>query len=230
MHKKVFWLVAVLALLSPSVGIAAPLIGQKDTFLATDSGGASFRCASVKSQKVYVIKKGAFYVPASTLVAALQSRVNGATSAALKKKLKTKLTVLKLEIRGRNKICASPPQVNTPTPTATPTLQPTPNNPNPTVPQSLEKLDRQVTEADVVNLVDKAGFGMGSDEARLIAIGVNQGIDALVDEFMRTREESAGLATRVDERLDGQIGKSSTQTPTGQRQGILDIWLHTRNQ
>lgn len=94
---------------------------------------------------------------------------------------------------------------------------------------SMATLDRAMTEEDVRYLFEKAGFGISPSEEDYISIGVNQGVSALVDAFMATHDEDAGLTDIVNDYLDNQLNLSTTQSPAGQRQGLLYLWANTHN-
>lgn len=94
---------------------------------------------------------------------------------------------------------------------------------------SLKHLDRSLTRADIQYLLNKASLGLSSREESLVQIGLTRGIDDLVNELMTEKPEPAGLLARVENELDGQLDKNTTQTPTGQRMAIYDIWLNTNN-
>jgi len=112
-------------------------------------------------------------------------------------------------------MASSPPPVPTPAPMPAPAPTPTPvpppmaSNPAPApapAPGSvrldlLRPLERsEVTEARIRLLTSKAGFGFGVNERPLLQIGRTQGIEAVVDEFMRHKDE---LCNRGDNKIPG---------------------------
>jgi len=94
---------------------------------------------------------------------------------------------------------------------------------------SMEKLDRALTREDVRYLLEKSGFGLAPSDERYVTLGLNQGIDALVDDLISIHTEPSDLMARVLDRRDGTLGTSTTQSMAGQRQALLDLWLHTQN-
>lgn len=95
---------------------------------------------------------------------------------------------------------------------------------------SMDPLDRAMTEEDVRYLFEKAGFGLSpSEKSFFVPIGVNQGVGALVNSFMETRSEDSGVAEKVADYLDNQLNVSTTQSPAGQRSGLMYHWAKTNN-
>lgn len=169
----------------------------------------SFQCTRVKSKPLFVTRVRGKFLLGADAIKKLQP--------ALSKKAKKKLKEMKTKVRAGNAACKNP-DVATPTPT-----------PIPIGNSTLEKLNRPLSRADVSYFLDKAAFGLSSHEETLVDIGINQGIDALVDALMTKRDEPSGLMSRVLDRLDGDLGIDTTQSPAGQREALLDLWLNTNN-
>lgn len=183
-----------------------PKINPSKVTSTTDAKGKTIYCASIKGKKRYVIKKKKTYFPGQKAIDDLSAKIS--RGQGNKKKLQKQLKDLKAQTKLRNEACQSNPADGN---------------------SSLKKLSRAVTRTDVIQLLDKAGFGLGADEEALVALAQNQGIEALVDEFMRPKTEPAGLADRMNDELDNQIGVNTTQTASGQRRAIVDLWVHTNN-
>lgn len=184
-----------------------------------DGKRGTVNCGMVDGRSRYVVLSNGAYISGAQAVKELAKKLEKAR-AAKRGSLQRKLESLKKRVKKNDKLCrdASYP---TPTPTATPTFG-APSG-------SLVKLARPLTRAEVQYLLDKAGLGLSSAEEALVSVGVDHGVTALVEEFMRTHSEDADLLPRVDDLLDASIGSSTTQTPSGQRMALLDLWVHTNN-
>ncbi|MBP9838269.1 MAG: hypothetical protein KBC84_06105, partial [Proteobacteria bacterium] len=182
-----------------------------------------------------VKSKKKFYLASNTL-----NSLKADLAKALKKKKKNQAKIDKLtnqvnakqlEVTELNQICHNvmfPPSDGSPNPTPTPE----PDEPDLSDPDdynSLEPLSRPITSEDVRYLGEKAGFGFSSREEYLTSIGVNQGVAALVENFMNTRAEDSGLMDRVNDLLDGDVGRTTTQSAYGQRAALMELQTHTNN-
>jgi uncharacterized protein (DUF1800 family) len=234
-HTALYVIVA--SLLSTTALVEAAnlkTIPSNQIFKRQDTQGATIYCATVRGDKKLALKSGASYVVASDKLKQLKSSVKKA-SASKKKSLKAEIKKLTTKIERqepRCKISSSPTPSPTSSPVPTQSLTPIPTlTPiaDPIVPPSLDKITRTLTRADVQLLLDKAGLGLSSREEYLVTIGTTQGIDALVDEFMKTKDDPSGLRERSLDRLDGQLGSTATQTAVGQRAAVVDVWMHTNN-
>ena len=102
---------------------------------------------------------------------------------------------------------------------------------------SMDPLERAITDADLIYLVEKAGFGYSAIELDVILKGRTEGLEAAVDEFMRIKPEPAGLDFRYldwrDELLNNNDdvlrGGDRNMTFRGIRRAWLDRIIHTHN-
>ncbi len=178
-----------------------------------DSKNLKFFCARSGS-KSYVVTRNAKtkkYSSARDQVAVLKIKIKNA-KGAVKKKLNAQLSALTARLSRQEKQCKGyffPPKI--------------------VIPATLNKITRALTRDDLQYFLDKAGFGLSAREESLVDLGMSSGIDAFVDEFMRQKEEPSGLLSRVHDRLDGQLGNQTTQSPAGQRAALLDLWINTNN-
>ncbi len=155
-----------------------------------------------------------------TGLAAAKRNRNSKQIAALKKKLAT----AEQGLATKDAACAAgAPNQPIPTPS------PVPPSPHLGEAVSMSPLARSLTRGDVQLLLERAGFGLSARDETLVALGMANGIDALVDTFMSTQTESTDLMPRVEDRRDGVMGSVTTQTPLGQRAALLDLWTHTKN-
>jgi uncharacterized protein (DUF1800 family) len=179
--------------------------------------GASYTCATVAEKTFYVsLSKGKYITGAAAIkkLKATLAKARGRTRKALQKKLKA----LKLRVARGNTACSEYRESPSPSPTPTPGSG------------SLAPLSRALTRADVQLLLDKAGLGLSAKEEGLVALASSQGVAALVDEFMRVKDEDAGVMAHVEDHLDGKLGQAiSPHTAAGQRGALLDLWIHTNN-
>ena len=207
----VFSLLLLAIPVSSSFGVGKG-IPSRDSFTVVDGDGNVVHCAQVKGRYVAGRIKGTKFSPNQTALTALKKRVaearrsgNQRLASRLHKQWKTKRTLF----QAQDEACSSGPGDGG---TA-----------------SMEKLNRSLTREDVRYLLEKAGMGLAPSDERYVALGVNHGIDALVDDFISVHTETDGLMTRVLDRRDGTLGSSTTQSMAGQRQALLDLWLHTGN-
>lgn len=215
-------------LINPSQLHAAPRgpfsVDPDQVFTVTDGNGKTITCVDYQNEKMAgTMVKDNKFMPAENKVDTLRKKLKAAKKKqqrTLIKTLKRKIVKMKEQVEGQNALCRGEdaPGGGGGDPTPTPTPIP-----------SLNKLSRQMTREDVRYLLEKAGFGLSSREEYLVDIGVNQGVEALVTEFMSNKAEESGLLMRVADRLDAQLGTTTTQTPSGQRQALLDLWAHTNN-
>lgn len=204
-------LAIVLSLPIAQQSSAVPNIVPKKVYTVTKNG-TGYRCYDLPKKTIFVIKQGKEFIPGGQAVSDLKR------SLTLKGKLrkasgKKKLQSLKDKVKAGTDAC----------------LNPESDDPNDGGSTSLTKLTRPLTRTDIQYLLDKAALGLSSREEYLVDIGLNQGIDALVDELMAQHAEPAGLMDRVADRLDGQMGLTTTQTPSGQRGALLDLMINTTN-
>jgi len=179
------------------------------SFVLKGPSGEKIVCAPKGKSYISGIKRSKKFVSYGSLISDLKRRLKRSPAS---KKLKKQIVKYKaLKLSGDN-LCKYGP--------SGPPLE---------IPPSLDKLDRAVTREDVRYLLEKAGFGMGPSDENLVTLAASQGIEALVDEFMKNHDEPAGLLAEVADRLDGQIGSSTTQTPAGQRAALLKLWARTNN-
>ncbi len=219
--RSVYSALILFLILQPLAALAAPpkqYLSQDDLFKIIDENGKEFECGSIGGEYVPVYepkseKYDNFYGKVQNQKKKIKkAKKANKPQATIKKLTKTLKNLKKANAAGRI-ACSQGPSLKAPLGEAL----------------SLEKLDKELSEEDVRYFLEKAGFGRGPREEYLIDIGVGQGIDALVDAFMTTRAEDADLMARVTDRLDGQIGSTTTQTPSGQRAGLMDLWANTNN-
>ncbi len=224
--------VAVLAvqLLSPELTYAASRRKPIQTFAVTDPTYGTITCGLVKGAfQAGVLQRKNRFKLASAAIAPLAKKVRTARRRKSSKlpQLEAQLLALETRVNASNALCASGQNPPAPPPPPTPPPPSTPPASGDTV--SLAPLERPVRREDIRYLLEKAGFGMSAQDEPLVQLGISQGIDAAVTEFMRTREESPALLARVEDRLDGRLGSTTTQSPSGQRAALLDLWTHTQN-
>lgn len=172
--------------------------------------GVTYHCADIKGKPIGVMKDGKAYYKGEDSIKNLKDKVSKASGRS-KKKLQKQLSTLKTKVKNSNSACKSHGGKNGGGST------------------SLTKLTRALTRDDVSLLLDRSAFGLSASEESFVTLGLQKGVEALVDEILKVKEEPAGLLARVTDRLDTQLNVSTTQTPAGQRQGILDLWIHTNN-
>lgn len=212
-NGPLFTLLALLIVLTFSGQCwAATKIDPKKVYKITKNG-TEYRCYKLPKKIVTVIKQKKDLFTGPDAIANLKRTLtlNGTIKKASGKK---KLEALKDLVAAGNDACTNPTDP--------------PGNSGPGS-VSLTKLSRPLTRTDIQYLLDKAALGLSSREEYLVDIGLNQGIDALIDELMTTHAEPTGLMDRVADRLDGQLGLETTQTPSGQRGALLDILMNTAN-
>lgn len=188
-----------------------PLLPSSKVVEVADGSGGIVRCTTAK-KRYYVEPKGKKYILGKYAIELLASKV-GSARGREKSRFNARLKLLKRAVKLGNSICQKKSS----------------DSNVPIGSGSLTQLNRPLTREDITYFLDKAGFGLSSEEEFLVPIGVNQGIESFVTEFMKFHSEPTGLLERVNDRVDGQIGNTTTQTPTGQRQALLDLWIHTRN-
>lgn len=232
--RSLFIVVCLLTqLFAPSESFAASRKKKLQTFTTSDPTYGAVTCGLVKgSFQAGTLQRRNRFKLTSAAIAPLAKKVKSAKRRKSKKlpQLQEALLALETKVNALNALCAQGP--NPPQP---PTPPPAPPAPPPSLPPasgdqvSLEQLDRPLQRSDVRYLLEKAGFGFAEQDEPLVNIATTQGIGALVDEFMKPRAESAALLARVHDRLDGQLGRETTQAPWGQRAALLDLWTHTAN-
>lgn len=202
---------ALLALCIPVAAFAAPKMPANNAFPVESPGGKHLSCYEMKNGSFVSGKiKGPNFVPASKELQKLKYKAQNAANKTQEKKAKSKLKTRKAEVKSENDLCKN-------------------GGGGPQGTSSLEPLDRTLTQEDIRYLLEKAGFGLGNQEQELVSIGLNQGLEALVTAFMQTKTEDPALMPRVIDRFDNQIGSTTTQSPSGQRAGLVDLWTHTKN-
>lgn len=93
---------------------------------------------------------------------------------------------------------------------------------------SLDKLDRAMTAADVRHLAEVAGYGLSPSESFYIDMAP-QGVSAVVDSFMTTRDEAADFeSTRVN-LLDGNLDEELDTTTGGLSVASTYAAINTKN-
>lgn len=85
-----------------------------------------------------------------------------------------------------------------------------------------------VTPEHIRYLTEKAGLGFGAKEQSLLAIR-NQGIEAVVSEFMRIKSEPAGFQATYEDWLDGQLDTDQATTSEGIRRAWIYAMIHGNN-
>lgn len=203
---KALLAVIILSLLSSSYA-ETKIVKRKVTEVTKN--GVKYYCYKVKKKELSVIKQKGKFILGSDAVKKLKESLT--KSGKLKtKKGKKQLKALNEKIRNGNEACRNPGSDNGGS-------------------VSLDKLTRPLTRADVQYLLDKAALGLSSREEYMVNIGLNQGIDALVGELMKTHNEPSGLMDKVFDYRDSQLNLSTTQTPAGQRMALLHLWINTNN-
>lgn len=192
-------------------------VSSSDVFTVQDKKGKNISCIlhNSKYQCGKMVGSDSFHL-ASTDVAKIAKKIK-----TLKKKkqtskipaLKKKLSKLKKQVKQNDALCTTGAPATGPSSDAV----------------SLEKLDRVLTSEDVRYLAEKAGFGFSAREEWLVDVANSGGIDGLVDNFMSLRAEDSGLLSRVDDLTDQNIGSTTTQSPSGQREALFELWTHTNN-
>ena len=184
-------------------------ISADDTFLVTGSEGETVICAKVGKKYRSGKIKGTKFLPAVKKLKAMQQQLAQspeASSAKLEKKIKK----FKKKTKASDLACATGGS----------------SSPGST---SMEPLSDSLTREDVRYFLEKAGFGLSPKDENLVAVGTGQGVGALVDAFMDQKAENPALLSRIEDRLDGALGSTTTQTPAGQRGALIDLWTHTKN-
>lgn len=203
----------------------------------TDSKGKSFFCAKSSRKSLVVFRSGKTYNPATNQINKLKKEI-AFSNREKRKKLKRSLSSLISTLKNQESICRNHfypattpiPEPSAPTvPTALPTTAPTLPTAIPTIPTSLAPVTRSLTRNEIQYLLDKAAFGLSEKEEYLIDLGVNHGVEVLVNEVMRVKQEQSGLLSRVEDRLDNILGTQSSQSPAGQRSALFDLWVNTNN-
>ena len=98
--------------------------------------------------------------------------------------------------------------------------------------ESLAPLSRPATYADIAYLLDRAGYGLDGGSQSIIDTGLQQGIAAGINEFMRYKDEYSGFTDFTNDRLDEKRGVTNLQnnlTFRGQRQAWLARAFDTYN-
>ncbi len=208
MKKIVLSVFLILGFWGTSPALALQKIKPAKVFSVTDAGH-KYYCFKKGGKQLSVIKKGKKYVLGKDAIKQLEASLRGITKPSAKKKLKA----LKSKVRLGNIACKNSGTGDDNTPGSA----------------SLAKLARALTGDDIRYLLDKAALGQSSREADLVSAGLNSGIDQLVDQLMQSHNEPVGLNQTVLNLLDGQLDQDTTQTPSGQRAGLLYQWINTNN-
>lgn len=225
--KCFFSLLCLFLIILPSHAAPKPVKVPSDSiFQAIDDSGRKITCAVMKGRKISGILKGKTqFLSYKSLALDLQSRWKTAENRKRKLKLKIQFQEANSKAKEFDVLCKN--------------YVPGDGNDSPGVPMppnggggdeaSMEPYSGEITRQEVSLLLERAGFGLSADEEWLVEIGRSKGASGLVEAFMEERGEDSDLMPRVLDRLDGQLGKSTTQTPGGQRQGLFDLWVHTKN-
>ena len=219
----------------PDDAFAASRKKKLVVFTTTHPAYGAVTCALVKgSFQAGTLQRKDRFKLASAAISPLAKKVRTAKRRKSKKlpQLQAQLAALEAKVNATNALCVlGPNPPPTPNPPETPNPPPTP----PTLPPasgdsvSLEPMPRQLVREDVRYLLEKAGFGMAPQDEALVQVALTQGVEGLVNEFMLPRAETSALLTRVDDRLDGRLGSQTTQSASGQRTALMDLWVHTQN-
>lgn len=235
--KVLFRLSAVLLLLFllPAAALAKSKknrLTYTNVIAKYDPGLGNFACATLGNVIVPgTVKKKKFKATGDELPKLSQALTKAERSKKEKKIVtaRAKLNALLTKINAQSAICnpitpVVPNPIPAPTPTPAPTASPTPPDDDSL---SLAKYDTALTREDARYLLEKAGFGASLVDETLLSLGSTQGVDALVDEFMREKPEPNGLLSRVTAR----ILDSSSSFPSSKRfrQSMMDLWVHTNN-
>ncbi len=203
---------AAVALICPSHSAAEPgslpfKVNPKDVFQVVHENGRVYQCAPRKGAIVAGTLRGKSFTPFNDDIKNLQKKVKRLGSGKAAKKIKKQIALKKTLMQEGNSRCRKGSNEEA----------------------TLDPITRALTREDVRSFLEKAGFGLSSKEEYLVTIAEQQGASAFVDAFMTLREDSPTLMARVLDRRDGQVGSSTTQSPSGQRQALLDLWSNTAN-
>lgn len=208
MKFKLLVLLSLLVLTIHSSALAKPKAVAKPPFPGAFKPNDSFNttldgkplvCAKAKAAGNFIggrlLKKGWFY-PTAKELSAIKKTLRTAPSRQqpkIKKKVKA-LTTLK---RDGDALCLSGPNGGggggggggSPTATPIPITDDT----------SLDTLARPITEDDIRYLLNKAAYGLSSNDQNVLDAGLSGGITAAVSAMMSIRPEIGGLGGRVVE-------------------------------
>ncbi len=237
--------ILLLSHITAATSAAAPRgsfrVSPSQVFVVKNALGRNMQCAPFSGTYVAGrLQSRVWFLPDYYSVRVLQDQLqrarrrrNNTRQVAL---LTARLNALILKVNGDNQRCVrakQPPPTPTPTPVP-PTERPTPVPTSLPPPSgdavSLLPLDRPVLESDVRLFLERGGFGLSAREQWLVPIATSQGVQAMVTQFLNTRNEDPGVWDHAVDLLDGRLGsQSTTHTPTGQRSALLSLWTHTNN-
>lgn len=221
-----------------AITILSFFVFQLSAFAATKSNTSFFTLKTSKYGKIGCYKEGDSYKsgkvknkktikPLSADLKKLQSKLAKAKKSGKQKKIdriNNDILNLQNKMSAQSELCRQYKEGS-----EIPTPDPLPLPDNSLEENSLLPLERALSKDDLQTLLEKAGFGLGPRDEYLVNIALNQGVNALVEEFLRNKSEDDGLITRVEDLFDREIGNDTTQSASGQRQGLLELWTHTNN-
>jgi uncharacterized protein (DUF1800 family) len=198
-------------------------------FTAELTNGQSVDCL-VRGGTVFAgksLKKGSAFIPTATQlkgkISAIKQQIKDASGKKQKKKLKTKLNKTVSGITDRLIACGAEGGKGAGAPIAAEC--------------SLLPYRGAVGVNEVTTLLEKAAFGLGSQEAGLVSIGQNKGIEAVVDALMQVKQEDPVLTQTVldwrDEILDNSDdiirGGDREMRFEGMRSALIELYSQTAN-
>gem|GEM_PF-6080977 len=214
-------------------------------------------CALYKNRNIVIKRqrKGKGYIDVSTRISELTKIINRGRSYSFKvigdsKKEKLALDPLKKNgsvCSAGRPVAAPVPTPVTPAPTVAPTIAPTavPTIAPTATPTAMPAAFSMAAYSGTVNretaryLLEKAAYGISSNEQAVVNLAVAQNLSGAVDELLRIKEEDSSLANRIEDRKDltdfnNALGNLTTQrrdnfTFQGFRQAALDLAINTRN-
>lgn len=221
LNKVILSFLLVCALAIPAVSLAQTYevrLGKKKVL-----------CGIVSDKPLVMVRVGKKMISMKQRIKELTRAHKKATNVARKAKLSRSLVTMKANIKKSQRACVS----GRPTPTPVPTPHDNPGY------LSLEPYQGPVTRETVRLLTERAGYGLSSKEEGVVSIALTQGLDPAVREFMRIKEEPAGLAARVRDRFDNVLGNGGAggnqvadnrlTITNGYARAELDFAIHSEN-
>ncbi len=209
---KLGYIIAITFLFPLTYAEAKP-IPKENSFSVISPTGKYLTCYQTKNGSYLSGKvKGKNFVSENEEIKKLKEKKKNATTEKAIKKLTTKIKEKKKSLADNKAFCENGSKSKGSIGSS-----------------SMALLDRVMTEEDVRYLFEKAGFGLSPSENSYVSIGVTQGVSALVDAFMSTYNEDAGVLDTVNDYLDNQLNVTTTQSPAGQRAALMYLWSKTNN-